>query len=51
MLDRAQSVAVRASETTFWNDCDELIQEWLNNVQELVASEDLLFCDEGHGES
>ena len=21
---------------SFWNDCDELIQEWLNNVQELA---------------
>ena len=27
---------------SFWNDCDELIQEWLNNVQELADSEDLL---------
>ena len=33
------------------NDCDELIPEWLNNVQELAASEGLLQCDEGQGES
>ena len=29
----------------------KLIQEWLNNVQELAASEDFLLCDEGQGES
>ena len=27
---------------SFWNDCDELIQEWLNIVQELADAEDLL---------
>ena len=26
---------------SFWTDCDELVQEWLNNVQEAVDSEDL----------
>ena len=25
---------------SFWDDCDELIQEWLNNVMESVASEE-----------
>ena len=36
---------------SFWNDFDELIQEWLKNVQEPAASEYLLLCDEGQGES
>ena len=27
---------------SFWNDCDEPIQEWLSNVQELAESEDPL---------
>ena len=31
---------------SFWTDCDELIQEWLNNVQEFVDSEDLPWCVE-----
>ena len=35
---------------SFWNDCDEPIQEWLSNVQELAESEDPLLWDEGQGE-
>ena len=31
--------------------CDEMIQEWLNNVQELAGSEDFLLCVEGQSES
>ena len=34
-----------------WNDCDTVVQEWLNNVQELADSDDLLLCDEGQGVS
>ena len=29
---------------SFWNYCDELIQEWLNNVREAEDSEDLPFA-------
>ena len=32
---------------SFWNHCDELIQEWLNIVQERADSEDFLLCVEG----
>ena len=36
---------------SFWNDCDEMIQQCLNNVQKLADSEDLLLCVEGQSES
>ena len=36
---------------SFWNDCDELIQEWLNIVEERADSDDLLLCVEGQSES
>ena len=29
---------------SFWNDCGELIQEWLNGTMDPVDSVDLPFC-------
>ena len=36
---------------SFGNDCDELIQEWLNNVQEPEDSKDLPWYVAGRSES
>ena len=35
---------------SFWTDCDELIQEWLNNVLDAEDSDDLPLCVEGQSE-
>ena len=37
-----EKVETGAVDASFWNDCDELIQECLNIVQEREGSEDLL---------
>ena len=36
---------------SLWTVCDELLQEWLNNLQEIVDSEDLTLCVEIQSES